>query len=93
VINDPYLTGTAEGHQRLALLLKPIMWRNSKVIMLAAVFYEQEESICIKSVGMQEVTVQPACLQQCLANLHVQTMGTCVASALPPACRLRPQVT
>ncbi|EFJ39593.1 hypothetical protein VOLCADRAFT_100784, partial [Volvox carteri f. nagariensis] len=32
LISDPYRTGSPEGHSRLAALLKPIMWRNSKAV-------------------------------------------------------------
>ncbi|GIM15480.1 hypothetical protein Vretimale_18260, partial [Volvox reticuliferus] len=32
LIADPYRTGTPEGHSRLASLIKPIMWRNSKAV-------------------------------------------------------------
>ncbi|KXZ46935.1 hypothetical protein GPECTOR_39g429 [Gonium pectorale] len=35
LIAAPYRSGLAAGHQRLAALLKPIMWRNSKAVAAA----------------------------------------------------------
>ena len=35
LVSDPYRTGSAEGRSRLAALLKPIMWRNSKAVAAA----------------------------------------------------------
>ncbi|GLC48768.1 hypothetical protein PLESTB_000145900 [Pleodorina starrii] len=32
LISEPYRSGSAEGHSRLAALIKPIMWRNSKAV-------------------------------------------------------------
>jgi hypothetical protein len=32
LIVEPYRSGSAEGHSRLAALVKPIMWRNSKAV-------------------------------------------------------------